>query len=60
MRDLLPGFEELHVAKVSDGTFIVRSDRSVVVTAPTLTQAVKKVKEFFDVPKPEASQANDE
>ena len=51
MRDLMPGFEELHVAKVSDGTFIVRSDRSVVVTASNLAQAVKRVKEFFETPK---------
>lgn len=48
MRDLLPGFNELHIAKVSDNSYIVRSDKGVVVTATNFGQAVKQARSFFD------------
>lgn len=47
MRELNPGYEELHIAKVSDGTYICRSDKNVVVTATNFGQAVKQARSFF-------------
>lgn len=47
MKDIQPGFEELHVAKVSDGSYILRSDKGVVVTAQNFGQVKKRVAEFF-------------
>ena len=48
MKDYLPGFNELHVAKVADGTYIIRSDKGVVVTAQNFGQVKKRAAEFFD------------
>lgn len=53
MKDLMPGLLELHIAKVADNTFVLRSDRGVVVTAPTFAAVVKRAREFFsEEPKP--------
>lgn len=48
MKDLMPGFNELHIAKVGDGSFILRTDSNVVVTAQNFGQVKKRAAEFFD------------
>ena len=64
MKDLMPGFEELHIAKVADNTYIVRTDKGVVVTAQNFGQAVKRAREFFGEvivkPRGEAAEAEAE
>lgn len=44
----MPNLVELHVAKVSDGTYVLRTDKGVVVTAVNFGQVVKRAREFFD------------
>lgn len=49
MKDLMPGFTELHIAKVADGSFVLRTDNQVVVTAQNFSQVKKLAASFFDI-----------